>query len=96
MTTIHTMPGSGTNLGGFSVIIKLDSSSPEKMILRELGTMKATQAYNPERRGGDLGLTRMGMSWSLRQMLKRAKEYTDVWEAYERGERKDKPEFKPE
>lgn len=96
VTTINTMPGSGTNLGGFSVIIKLDSSSPEKMILRELGAMKATQAYNPERRGGDLGLTRMGMSWSLRQMLKRAKAYTDVWEAYNRGERKDKPEFKPE
>ncbi len=96
VTTIHTMPGSGTNLGGFSVIIKLDSSSPEKMILRELGAMKATQAYNPERRGGDLGLTRMGMSWSLRQMLKRAKEYTDVWEAYEQGRREKKPEFKPE
>ena len=96
VTTINTMPGSGTNLGGFSVIIKLDSSSPEKMVLRELGAMKATQAYNPERRGGDLGLTRMGMSWSLRQMLKRAKAYTDVWEAYNRGERKDKPEFKPE
>ena len=96
VTTIHTMPGSGTNLGGFSVIIKLDSSSPEKMILRELGAMKIAQAYNPERRGGDLGLTRMGMSWSLRQMLKRAKAYTDAWEAYNRGERKDKPEYKPE
>ena len=96
VTTINTTPGSGTNLGGFSVIIKLDSSSPEKMILRELGAMKATQAYNPERRGGDLGLTRMGMSWSLRQMLKRAKEYTDVWEAYEQGQREKKPEYKPE
>ena len=96
VTTIHTMPGSGTNLAGFSVIIKLDSSAPEKMVLRELGAMKATQAFNPERRGGDLGLTRMGMSWSLRQILKRAKEYTDVWEAYNRGERKDKPEYKPE
>lgn len=96
VTTIHTMPGSGTNLGGFSVIIKLDSSSPEKMILRELGAMKATQAFNPERRGGDLGLTRMGMSWLLRQMLKRAKEYTDLWEAYEQGRSEKKPEFKPE
>ncbi|MHC4560208.1 MAG: amidohydrolase family protein [Planctomycetota bacterium] len=96
VTTINTMPGSGTNLGGFTVIVKLDSSCPEKMILRELGVMKATQAYNPERRGGDLGLTRMGMSWSLRQMLKRAKEYTDGWQAYERGESKVKPEYKPE
>jgi imidazolonepropionase-like amidohydrolase len=96
VTTIHTMPGSGTNLGGFTVIIKLDSSNPEKMILRELGAMKATQAFNPERRGGDLGLTRMGMSWSLRQMLKRAKEYTDAWEAYDQGRCEEKPEYKPE
>ena len=96
VTTVHTMPGSGTNIGGFTVIIKLDSSCPDKMILRELGAMKATQAYNPERRGGDLGLTCMGMSWSLRQMLKRAREYTDAWQAYEHGQREDKPEHKPE
>ena len=96
VTTVHTMPGSGTNLAGFTVIIKLDSSCPEKMIVRELGAMKIAQAYNPERWAGDLGLTRMGMSWSLRQMLKCAKEYTDAWQAYERGEREDKPEYKPE
>jgi imidazolonepropionase-like amidohydrolase len=96
VTTVHVMPGSGTNLSGFSVIIKLDPSDPEKMIFREIGAMKATQAFNPERRGGDLGLTRMGMSWLLRQMLKRAKEYKDAWEAYEQGDREDKPEYKPE
>lgn len=96
VTTIHTMPGSGTNLAGFSVIIKLDSSDPENMILRELGAMKITQAFNPERRGGDLGSTRMGMSWSLRHILKQAKQYTDTWQAYEQGKRKEKPEFRPE
>ncbi len=96
VTTIHTMPGSGTNLAGFSVIIKLDKSDPEKMILRELGAMKIAQAFNPERRGGDLGSTRMGMSWSLRHILKQAKEYTEAWQAYEQGKRKEKPEFRPE
>jgi len=96
VTTIHTMPGSGTNLAGFTVIVKTDGSCPEDMIVRELGAMKIAQAYNPERRGGDLGRTRMGMSWSLRQILKRAKAYSDAWEAYERGEREDKPEYKPE
>ena len=96
VTTIHTMPGSGTNLAGFSVIIKLDSSDPEKMILRELGAMKIAQAFNPERRGGDLGRTRMGMSWSLRQILKQAKQYTDAWQAYEQGRRKEKPQYRPE
>jgi len=96
VTTIHTMPGSGTNLAGFTVIIKLDTSRPEKMILRELGAMKIAQAYNPERRGGDLGRTRMGMSWSLRQMLKQAKAYTQAWQEYEQGQRKEKPQHKPE
>jgi len=96
VTTINAMPGSGTNLAGFSVIIKLDPSDPEKMIFREYGAMKMTQAFNPERRAGDLGATRMGMSWILRQILKQAKEYTDAWRAYERGERKEKPKYKLE
>ena len=96
VTTVHTMPGSGTNLAGFSVIIKLDKSEPEKMILRDLGAMKIAQAFNPERRGGDLGATRMGMSWSLRNILKQAKYYTEAWQAYEQGKSKRKPEFRPE
>jgi imidazolonepropionase-like amidohydrolase len=96
VTTIHTMPGSGTNLAGFSVIIKLDTSDPKKMILRELGAMKIAQAFNPERRAGDLGYTRMGMSWSLRQILRQAKQYTEAWQAYEQGRLKEKPKYKPE
>lgn len=96
VTTVHTMPGSGTNLAGFSVIIKLDKSEPEKMILRELGAMKIAQAFNPERRGDDLGSTRMGMSWSLRNILKQAKQYTEAWQAYEQGKSKKKPELRPE
>jgi len=96
VTTVHTMPGSGTNLAGFTVIIKLDGSLGEKMILREIGAMKIAQAYNPERRGGDLGQTRMGMSWSLRQMLKQAQAYTRAWQEYEKGQRKEKPPYKPE
>ena len=96
VTTVNTMPGSGTNFAGFSVIIKLDPSDPEKMIFREYGAMKMTQAFNPERRAGDLGATRMGMSWYMRQILKQAKEYTEAWRAYERGERKERPKYKLE
>lgn len=96
VTTIHTMPGSGTNLSGFTVIAKLDCSRPEEAIVREIGAMKIAQAYNPERRSGDLGLTRMGMAWMLRQILNQAKGYTDAWQAYESGRNKDKPAYKPE
>ena len=45
---------------------------------------------------GDLGLTRMGMAWMLRQILNQAKEYTDAWKAYESGKSKNKPTYKPE
>jgi imidazolonepropionase-like amidohydrolase len=96
VTTIHTMPGSGTNLAGFTVIVKLDFSHPDEAIVREIGAMKIAQAYNPERRAGDLGLTRMGMAWMLRQILNQAKEYTDAWKSYESGQSKDKPSYKPE
>ncbi len=96
VTTVNTMPGSGTNFAGFSVIVKLDPSDPEKMIFREYGAMKMTQAFNPERRAGDLGATRMGMSWYMRQILKQAKEYAEAWRSYEQGERKQKPKFKLE
>jgi imidazolonepropionase-like amidohydrolase len=96
VTIVNTMPGSGTNFAGFSVIVKLDPSDPEKMIFREYGAMKMTQAFNPERRAGDLGATRMGMSWYMRQILKQAKEYTEAWRAYERGERKEKHKLKLE
>jgi len=96
VTTIHTMPGSGTNLAGFTVIVKLDCSHPEETIVRQVGAMKIAQAYNPERRTGDLGLTRMGMAWMLRQILNQAKEYTDAWKSYESGESGKKPAYKPE
>jgi imidazolonepropionase-like amidohydrolase len=96
VTTIHTMPGSGTNLAGFTVIVKLDCTHPAEAIVREIGAMKIAQAFNPERRSGDLGLTRMGMAWMLRQILNQAKEYTDAWKAYESGKSKDKPAYKPE
>jgi imidazolonepropionase-like amidohydrolase len=96
VTTVHTMPGSGTNLAGFSTIIKMDGSLGEEMVLRRIGAMKIAQAYNPERRGTDLGLTRMGMSWSLRQILRQGREYAQAWQEYERGERKEKPPYQPE
>ncbi len=95
ITTIHTMPGSGTNQAGFTVIIKTDASDPEKVVLREFGAMKATQAFNPERRNGDLGRTRMGMSWLLRQFLAQGRAYHEAWVAYEQGKTDKKPDLKP-
>ncbi len=96
VTTVHTMPGSGTNLGGFTVIIKTVGTSLEDMVIRNPGVMKATQAFNPERRGGDLGLSRMAMAWMLRQFLATAKAYTDAWAAYENDPNGPQPKIQPE
>jgi len=96
VTTIHTMPGSGTNIAGFTVILKTAGATPEERIVRKLGAMKIANAYNPERDGGDLGRTRMAMSWMVRYMLKQAREYTAAWQAYEQDKNKPKPQLKPE
>jgi len=96
VTTIHTMPGSGTNQAGFTVIIKTDTSDPDNVVLREIGAMKASQAFNPERGSGDLGRTRMGMSWLLRRFLDEGQAYHEAWLAYEQGETQTKPALKPQ
>jgi imidazolonepropionase-like amidohydrolase len=91
VTTVHTIPGSGTNFAGFGVLYKLHGKTVDEMLVRQLGSMKIAQAYNPERGGGDLGRTRMGMSWILRDILNKGKAYTQTWQAYEKGEIKDEP-----
>jgi len=91
VTTVHTIPGSGTNFAGFGVLYKLYGKTIDEMLVRRLGSMKVSQAYNPERRGGDLGLSRMGMSWILRDILNKGKAYTQIRQAYEKGEIKNEP-----
>lgn len=91
VTTVHTIPGSGTNFAGFGVLYKLHGKTIDEMLIRQLGSMKVSQAYNPERRGGDLGLSRMGMSWILRDILNKGKTYTQTQQAYEKGELKNEP-----
>ena len=96
VTTVHTIPGSGTNMAGFGVLYKLRGKTIDEMLVRDLGAMKVSQAYNPERQGGDLGLSRMGMSWMLRDILDKGKAYSRRWEAYEKGEVENKPQEMPE
>ena len=60
VTTTLFIPGSGTNIGGFGMLLKMRHGDRlEDMVLQELGAMKVAQGYNPERRAGDLGATRM-------------------------------------
>lgn len=86
ITTIESLPGSGTNHAGFGVIFKTWGATKEARIVRRVGVMKIAQAYNPEREAGDIGATRMGMTWLLRDHFARLRAYDEAWAAYERGE----------
>ncbi len=96
VTTINFIPGSGTNLGGFGTLLKTYGSGPEDQLVRQPGVMKVAQAFNPERNGGDLGASRMGMSWGLNDLLERARAYTESWAAFQRGECAQRPVERPE
>ena len=86
VTTVNYIPGSGTNLSGFGTLMHTAGGTTiDSLIVRFPGSMKVAQAWNPERHGGDLGASRMGMWWSLRKLLDRARDYNDAWTAYEKG-----------
>lgn len=93
VTTTLFIPGSGTNISGFGVLLKMRwGGSLEQMVIRELGAMKVAQGFNPERRSGDLGLTRMGSSELLVQLLERGRDYAAQWRAFRDG-KGEKPKF---
>lgn len=80
VTTVNAIPGSGTNMSGAGVLVKVrpaEKGIDEQAILRHPGSVKVAQGYNPER-SGDLGGTRMGMWWMLRWWLDRAAEVAEA------------------
>ena len=73
VTTVNAIPGSGTNMSGAGVLVKLRPAEDNgDAILRHPGSVKVAQGYNPER-SSDLGGARMGMWWMLRWWLDRAR-----------------------
>jgi imidazolonepropionase-like amidohydrolase len=91
VTTLLTIPGSGTNMGGFGVVMKTWGRTPADVVVRFPGALKIAQAGNPERFGGELGHGRMGMNWLIRNVLIEGREYHRAWTAYEKGETKTQP-----
>lgn len=92
VTTVLYIPGSGTNVSGFGTLMHTGgASTTSDLIIRFPGAMKVAQAWNPERMGGDLGTSRMGMWWGLRNVLEEARGYDEVWTAYEKGDLKTAP-----
>lgn len=79
VTTMLFIPGSGTNMSGFGTLIKTAGKTVDEMTIRSPGALKIAQLGNPERRAGDVGRSRMGMNYLIRERLKEAKRYADAW-----------------
>jgi len=92
VTTVNFIPGSGTNISGFGTLMHTAGGKTiDDLVIRFPGSMKVAQAWNPERMGGDLGISRMGMWWGLRKVLDEAKAYNDAWTAYDKDRGSEKP-----
>jgi len=73
VTTLYGIPGSGTSMSGFGIVYKTKTRAKfEDCVVRNPGGMKIAQAYNPERRAGDLGATRAGLAWMLEDINHKA------------------------
>jgi imidazolonepropionase-like amidohydrolase len=92
LSTLLCIPGSGTNSGGFGVVMKTWGKSPEDVVVRFPGALKIAQAGNPERGSGEVGAGRMGMNWVIRALFTEARAYHRAWEAFEKGEAKAPPQ----
>jgi imidazolonepropionase-like amidohydrolase len=92
VTTICYIPGSGTNLAGWGVIMKTGPGDFEEVVVRAPGVLKVSQAGNPERRSGEVGSGYMGMNWIIRKQLREGLAYVQQWDAWEAGRRKTKPQ----
>ena len=73
VTTLYGIPGSGTSHSGFGIVYKPKVEAPfEACVVRNPGGMKVAQSYNPERRAGDFGATRAGLSYILEDVNDKA------------------------
>ncbi|MEM6673655.1 MAG: amidohydrolase family protein [Planctomycetota bacterium] len=81
VTTILFIPGSGTNMGGQGVLMKLGIDRYEEAVVRDPGSLKLAQGDNPTRWG--YGMSRILMNWGLRYRLRRGRAYAAAWDDYE-------------
>lgn len=84
VTTVLYIPGSGSNMGGHGVLLKIGHDEYEEMEIRNPGSLKLAQSGNPE--GWTVGVSRTFMNWNTRNTFKRGIAYAKRWEAFEAGE----------
>ena len=81
VTTALLIPGSGSNMGGFGMVVKTSSKSIEDMIVRSPGSLKVAQSGNPERYSW--GVRRAMMNWNTRNTLREGLEWAKAYKAGE-------------
>jgi imidazolonepropionase-like amidohydrolase len=92
VTTMLFIPGSGTNISGFGTLVKTAGNTVDEMTIRFPGAMKIAQLGNPERRGGDVGRSRMGMNHLIRSRLEEARRYSEAWQRWEQEQTGEPPQ----
>ncbi|MEZ6016711.1 MAG: amidohydrolase family protein [Planctomycetota bacterium] len=83
VTTILYIPGSGTNIGGQGVLMKLGHERYEEALVRDPGSLKIAQGDNPTRWA--FGMRRGLMAWNLATVLQRGRAYANAWRDFEAG-----------
>jgi imidazolonepropionase-like amidohydrolase len=81
VTSALFIPGSGSNMGGFGMLVKTSGETVEEMVVRAPGSLKIAQAGNPERYG--FGVGRAMMNWNTRDTLKKGIEWVHAYRAGE-------------
>ncbi|MDZ4774577.1 MAG: amidohydrolase family protein [Planctomycetota bacterium] len=84
VTTILFIPGSGVNVGGQGILMKIGLDRFEEALVRNPGSMKLAQAGNPE--GWTVGIGRSFMNWNTRAMFSRGVLYAKKWDDFEKGQ----------
>ena len=69
VTSALFIPGSGSNMGGFGMLVKTSGKTVAEMTVRSPGSLKVAQAGNPERWG--YGVGRALMNWNTRNTFEK-------------------------
>jgi len=93
VTTVCTGPGSANVIGGTFIAVKLSGNCVDDMIVKEQAAMKCAFGENPKRCHPSHGVSvRMATAAKMREMLFKARDYSDKKKAAEEDESK-KPGF---
>lgn len=79
ITSALFIPGSGSNMGGFGMLVKTAGETVEDMVVRAPGSLKVAQAGNPERYG--FGVGRAMMNWNTRDTLEKGIQWVHDYRA---------------